>query len=105
MKNIKYSDVVKLGFERYEMNDKIFLDSHGYDDFFMELKFGKYNFNWSNENDFVTLQKMKGYNILSTLRIYNLSELKTLVSFFKGKDYHSSIFDLNKPNNDICHFA
>lgn len=99
MKAIKYSDVKKLGFKRYQMNDSVFENMHGYDDFYMELKVGKYRFVWMNEHDYVKINKMKSHNIISTLRIYSLQELKTMVSFFTGNDY-KNVCKLNEPNTN-----
>jgi hypothetical protein len=100
MKKIQYKDAINLGFERHQMDDSAFQDYHGYDDFYVELEISKkYAFIWTQENDFVELRKMKGSDIISTLRIYELSELQTLVNFFNCTE-KGSVFSFKKDIED-----
>lgn len=92
MEKINYSEVVALGFERYDMNDSVAFDKNGWHDFIMELKCGKYWFVWEPSDHSVVLRKHRKSDIIGTLKINTLEELKVLVAFFKSEKNQIFIF-------------
>lgn len=87
MKEIKYKDIVSLGFSRTDCHDQVYIDQHGYDWFFMEKKlYKKILVYWDPENRIAKIRKMgKEGEILSEMTIPNLEALKQAIDFFKPK--------------------
>jgi len=106
-RKIKYSEVKELGFERLELNCNVFFDSHGYNDFLMQLKIGKYLFSWDSEEEHVELRKYSSKkdnaNLQSTLKIKELNELNALVNFFKNEDSKNVYIFVTNDNQPLAY--
>ena len=84
MKNFYYNELVKLGFERYDMNDRIAFDMYGFDDFFLFLKVSKditFEWHWKNPEK-VKMIRYKKHDIQNIIEIYTPERLDEMINFF-----------------------
>lgn len=100
---VKYSDLIKLGFERYEMNDRAFFDENGYDDFIMEFKIKNIWFVWFPEEKTVYMRHIKKHDILASMELAKIEQVRLFIEFFKAKD--NTQFKLKDYNMDYTMYA
>lgn len=83
---IRFKDVIDLGFNYEQGNDKIHIDQYGYDWFWCEMKLHKQIFAyWDCDTRYVELRRQnKDGDILSRIEVKDLDELKKWIEFFKG---------------------
>lgn len=81
---IKFKDVMALGFKRIDSHDQVFIDQYGFDYFIVSKKVMKHlMFDWDCNTHFVTLLKIgKEGHILSKIEIADLDELTMYINFF-----------------------
>lgn len=77
---MKYKELIDLGMERYEMDDKVFFEEYGYNSFLLKKEFEDFYFEWNPEdNGFVKLYKTEGYNLKGCVKIYELEVVEMLL--------------------------
>ena len=88
---LKYQDLIDLGFKRFEMSCSVFRGQYGYECFMLEMKAMKgILFAWHPEKRTVLMQRMSKSDVKSVMPIYTLEELKKFVDFFKNDTgYHN----------------
>ena len=84
MRDINYSDVIKLGFKRQDVNDNVFFRQFGYGYFIVTLKISNYiYFDWDCNDRTVKLIRVDNQqNIKGTIEVENLKHLVKLLDFF-----------------------
>lgn len=84
MKEINYSDVIKLGFTRQDQNDNVFFSQFGYGYFIVTLKINnQIYFDWDCNDRTVKLTRVdKEQTIKGTIEVENLKHLVKLLDFF-----------------------
>jgi len=84
---IDYIDVIELGFERGEMDDSVFRDQYGYDDFWVEMQLNEHiSLEWDKHTRTceMNIHDNKQY-IIDRYKIDNLITLKLVIEMFKIK--------------------
>ena len=84
---IDYIDVIELGFERGEMDDSVFRDQYGYDDFWVEMQLNEHiSLEWDKHTRTceMNIYDNKQY-IIDRYKIDNLITLKLVIEMFKIK--------------------
>ena len=84
---IDYKIVIDLGFEREDQTDSIFYDQYGFNWFIVTKKLTKRTYlDWDCNTRIVTLKRIdKNHNIVGSLDIESLEELKNIIDFFTNK--------------------
>lgn len=91
----KYKTVVELGFQRDDYSDEVHFDTHGYHPFHMRLVVQvdivnkeKTELYWDQITHKVTLTRYSSEegNILGQLKIFNLTQLKDTIKFYKNEN-------------------
>src|SRR5690554_6700576 len=84
---IKYKDVMDLGFKRKDLgDDEIFFNKFGFNWFIVTLKLKKgIKAEWNCETRKVELVNYEGHNVIGRMPVENLEHLKEIIEFFKGK--------------------
>jgi len=54
---LNYTQVLDLGFKRIDVKDEIFFQQNGYHYFIVELKIGKYSFEWDTRTHEINMFK------------------------------------------------
>lgn len=85
---INYKDVVDLGFIRKEQSDSIFYDCYGFGYYLMSKKLYKGISAWWDINSRTVriIRCNKRGDILGTILVLNLEELKLFIEFFVRGD-------------------
>lgn len=84
---MKYQDLVDLGMERYEMDDKVFFEEYGYNSFILKKELGDFCFEWNPENNsFVKLYKTGGYKLKGCIKIYELNVVEMLLKLYSSTE-------------------
>lgn len=84
---MRYKDLVDLGMERFEMDDSVFFEEHGYKSFLLKKELGDFYFEWNPENnDFVKLYKTGGYKLKGFIKIYELEVVEMLIELHSSKE-------------------
>ena len=98
MREINYSDVIKLGFKRQDVNDNVFLSQFGYGYFIVTLKISnQIYFDWDCNDRTVKLIRVdKEQSIKGTIEVENLKHLVELLTFFGKIDPQKHIDIINK---------
>ena len=85
---IDYKTVIDLGFEREDQTDSVFYNEHGFNWFIVTKKLlsKKIKLDWDCNTRTVTLKRIdKNHNIVGSLDIESLEELKNIIDFFTNK--------------------
>lgn len=84
MREITYSDVIKLGFKRQDVNDNVFFRQFGYGYFIVTLKISnQIYFDWDCNDRTVKLIRVDNQqSIKGTIEVENLKHLVKLLDFF-----------------------
>jgi len=89
---MKYKELIKLGFKRFEMNDSVFFDQHGYNAFYMHLKIGNLTFEWWPEKpEQMQLVRYIEHDVHNRLNFTDIETVKMLIDFLTKK------YDKSKP--------
>jgi len=84
---MRYQDLVDLGMERYEMDDKVFFEKYGYDSFLLKKEFKNFYFEWSPEdNGFVKMYKSEGHKLKGFIKIYELEVVEMLLKLHSSNE-------------------
>lgn len=88
---MKYSELIDLGFERYEMSDGC--DGLGFYDFYLFLNVNKkitFEWNWQNPN-FVKMVRYEKHNVQNYIRIIDLKLLQSLIFLYTKTEGNNGI--------------
>lgn len=98
MREINYSDVIKLGFKRQDVNDNVFFRQFGYGYFIVTLKISnQIYFDWDCNDRTVKLIRVDNQqNIKGIIEVENLKHLVKLLDFFGKIDPKKHIDIINK---------
>lgn len=82
---IKYSDIMSLGFKEEECNDSVYFNEYGYQYCITTINLTKRIYiDWEKSTRLCEMVRTdKKNNILSRMPINDLDQLKTIVDFFK----------------------
>lgn len=90
---MRYIDLIKLGFERFDLNCQINNESLGFDDFYLFLKVSKeitFEWQWQNPN-VVKMVHYKKHDVQNYIEIIDLKTLKNFIYLYKEKAGNSGI--------------
>lgn len=98
MREINYSDVIKLGFTRQAQNDNVFFNQYGFGYFIVSLKINnQIYFDWDCNNRTVKMIRVdKEQSIKGTIEVQDLKHLVELLTFFGKIDPQKHIDIINK---------
>lgn len=98
MRDINYSDVIKLGFTRQDQNDNVFFSQFGYGYFIVTLKISnQIYFDWDCNDRTVNMIRVDNQqSIKGTIEVENLKHLVKLLDFFGKIDPQKHIDIINK---------
>ena len=98
MREINYSDVIKLGFKRQDVNDNVFFRQFGYGYFIVTLKISnQIYFDWDCNDRTVKLTRVdKEQTIKGIIEVQDLKHLVELLTFFGKIDPQKHIDIINK---------
>ena len=84
MREINYSDVIKLGFTRQDLNDNVFFNQYGFCYFIVSLKINnQIYFDWDCNDRTVKLTRVdKEQTIKGVIEVQDLNHLVELLTFF-----------------------
>ena len=84
MREINYSDVIKLGFTRQDLNDNVFFNQYGFGYFIVSLKINnQIYFDWDCNNRTVKMIRVdKEQSVKGTIEVQDLKHLVELLTFF-----------------------
>ena len=89
MKEIKYKDVMDLGFKETFSHDNVYFNQYGYEYSIVELKLTKHVFiDWEKSSRICTMIRINNKeecSIMARYEIQNLRELKDIIDFFIDK--------------------
>lgn len=98
---IDYSDVIDLGFKRYDHSDTVFFNRHGYNYFRVELELTKHIYlDWEIETRTVKMVRCnKESDVLAELPIIYLDHVKQIVKFYTAtkNDRYNGMEKANRP--------
>lgn len=96
---MKYKDLLDLGMERYEMEDKVFFEEYGYNSFLLKKELGDFYFEWNPEkSDFVKLYKTEEYNLKGFIKIYELEVVEMLLKLHSSTQ-REDLGEIKYPQN------
>lgn len=90
---MKYIDLIKLGFERFDLNCQINNETLGFDDFYLFLKVSKeitFEWNWQKK-DVVKMVHYKKNYVQNYVEIIDMKTLKDFIYLYKEKAGNSGI--------------
>ena len=98
MREINYSDVIKLGFKRQDVNDNVFFRQFGYGYFIVTLKISnQIYFDWDCNDRTVKLVRVdKEQTIKGRIEVQDLKHLVELLTFWGKIDPQKHIDIINK---------
>ena len=98
MREINYSDVIKLGFTRQDLNDNVFFNQYGFGYFIVSLKINnQIYFDWDCNNRTVKMIRVdKEQSVKGTIEVQDLKHLVELLTFFGKIDPQKHIDIINK---------
>ena len=98
MREINYSDVIKLGFTRQAQNDNVFFNQYGFGYFIVSLKINnQIYFDWDCNNRTVKMIRVdKEQSVKGTIEVQDLKHLVELLTFFGKIDPQKHIDIINK---------
>lgn len=98
MREINYSDVIKLGFTRQDLNDNVFFNQYGFGYFIVSLKINnQIYFDWDCNDRTVKLTRVdKEQTIKGVIEVQDLNHLVELLTFFGKIDPQKHIDIINK---------
>ena len=98
MREINYSDVIKLGFTRQDQNDNVFFNQYGFGYFIVFLKINnQIYFDWDCNDRTVKLTRVnKEQTIKGVIEVQDLKHLVELLTFFGKIDPQKHIDIINK---------
>lgn len=88
---MRYSELIKLGFNRFDLTDGF--DSLGFYDFYLFFNVSKeisFEWNWQNPN-IVKMVHYKKSDVQNYIEILDLKTLKDLIYLYKEKEGNSGI--------------
>jgi len=82
--DIKYSDVIRLGFKVEKSNDKIYFNDYGFEYEIITFELNKYScIDWAKESRKCEILKCnKEGDVLERIDIPNLSELEKIIEIY-----------------------
>ena len=98
MREINYSDVIKLGFTRQALNDNVFFNQYGFGYFIVSLKINnQIYFDWDcNDRTVKMIRVDKEQTIKGVIEVQDLKHLVELLTFFGKIDPQKHIDIINK---------
>ena len=98
MREINYSDVIKLGFTRQDLNDNVFFNQYGFGYFIVSLKINdQIYFDWDCNYRIVKMIRVdKEQTIKGVIEVQDLKHLVELLTFFGKIDPQKHIDIINK---------
>lgn len=98
MREINYSDVIKLGFTRQDLNDNVFFKQYGFGYFIVSLKINnQIYFDWDCNDRTVKLVRVdKEQTIKGRIEVQDLKHLVELLTFWGKIDPQKHIDIINK---------
>ena len=98
MREINYSDVIKLGFTRQDLNDNVFFNQYGFGYFIVSLKINnQIYFDWDcNDRTVKMIRVDKEQTIKGVIEVQDLKHLVELLTFFGKIDPQKHIDIINK---------
>lgn len=98
MREINYSDVIKLGFTRQDLNDNVFFKQYGFGYFIVSLKINnQIYFDWDCNDRTVKLVRVdKEQTIKGAIEVQDLKHLVELLTFWGKIDPQKHIDIINK---------
>ena len=84
MREINYSDVIKLGFTRQDLNDNVFFNQYGFGYFIVSLKINnQIYFDWDCNYRIVKMIRVDNeQSIKGVIEVQDLKHLVELLTFF-----------------------
>lgn len=80
---VKYIDLINLGFEIITLDDDIFFKQYGFQNFSLEMRVAKqFYFSWDCNTRKVRLTRGGQKNVKSQIKVQDLDHLKLLIDFF-----------------------
>ena len=98
MREINYSDVIKLGFTRQDLNDNVFFNQYGFGYFIVSLKINnQIYFDWDcNDRTVKMIRVDNEQSIKGVIEVQDLRHLVELLTFWGKIDPQKHIDIINK---------
>ncbi len=91
---INYSDIIDLGFDTEQVDDKVYYNKYGFQYEIITFKINsKIYIDWSKETRLCQIVRVnKDQDIKNRKPIKNLEDLETIIDFFKNDNYKPAIY-------------